>query len=138
VVVKLVTNINTQLQSLSQLQEAQRLQQAVAPAPAATQPSQSFKQVLESKVAESDTGIKISSHAEKRLQSRNIELTPEIMARLKAAMDKAQEKGAKETLMVFDNFSLIVSIKNSTVITAMDKEGMKDNVFTNIDSAVIA
>jgi flagellar operon protein len=60
------------------------------------------------------------------------------MARLKTAMDKAQEKGAKETLMVFDNFSLIVSVKNKTVITAMDKEGMKDNVFTNIDSAVIA
>jgi flagellar operon protein len=136
-VVNVVNNINTQLQTLSQLQEAQRLQQTATPV-ATTSPAQSFKQVLEAKVAESDSGIKISSHAEKRLQSRNIELTPEIMARLKTAMDKAQEKGAKETLMVFDNFSLIVSVKNKTVITAMDKEGMKDNVFTNIDSAVIA
>ncbi len=60
------------------------------------------------------------------------------MEQLNEALAKAKEKGAKETLMIFDNFSLIVSVKNNTVITAMDNTGMKENVFTNIDSAVFA
>ncbi len=130
-----MVNINTQLQKLSQLQEAQKLQKGISKAP--LQPSQSFKQVLETKVAEQEE-VKFSSHAEKRLQSRNIELTPETMQRLKNAIGKAKEKGANETLMVFENFSLIVSVKNNTVITAVDRQSMQENVFTNIDSAVIA
>ena len=65
-------------------------------------------------------------------------MTPDIMQRLKAAMGKAKEKGANSTLMIFDKFSLVVSVKNNTVITAVDKSGMQENVFTNIDSAVFA
>lgn len=127
---------NSQIQKLSQLQEAQRIQQNVANNVASVTPS--FKQVLNGTVAAKDTEIKFSSHAEKRLASRDIELTPEIMQRLKDAVSKAKEKGSNETLMIFDNFSLIVSVKNNTVITAVDKSGMKENVFTNIDSAVFA
>ena len=133
----MVNNVsNSQIQKLSQLQEAQRIQQNVANN--VTPGSPSFKQVLNVTVAAKDTDIKFSSHAEKRLASRDIELTPEIMQRLKDALLKAKEKGSNETLMIFDNFSLIVSVKNSTVITAVDKTGMKENVFTNIDSAVFA
>lgn len=128
---------NSQIQKLSQLQEAQRIQQNVANN-VVTPGTPSFKQVLNDKVAAHDTDIKFSSHAEKRLASRDIELTPEIMQRLKDAVAKAKEKGSNETLMIFDNFSLIVSVKNNTVITAVDKSGMKENVFTNIDSAVFA
>jgi flagellar operon protein len=36
-----------------------------------------------------------------------------------------------------DKAALVVSIKNRTVITAVDPGSLKDNVFTNIDSAVI-
>lgn len=132
----MVTNINSQLQKLSQVQEAQKRQQAVNSVN--TEATTSFKQVLQDKVAEVDGGIKFSAHAEKRLQSRNIEMTPELMSRLQGAVAKAQEKGGKETLMIFDKFSLIVSVKNKTVITAMDNQSMKENVFTNIDSAVFA
>jgi flagellar operon protein len=130
-------NNNSQLQKLSQLQEAQKRQQNIAQTPVATG-TPSFKQVLEGKVAESDTEIRFSAHAEKRLASRDISLTPEIMQRLKDAVAKAKGKGANETLMIFENFSLVVSVKNNTVITAVDKSGMQDNVFTNIDSAVFA
>jgi flagellar operon protein len=134
----MVNNVsNSQIQKLSQLQEAQRIQQNVANI-VVTPDTPSFKQVLNGTVAANDTTIKFSSHAEKRLASRDIELTPEIMQRLKNAVSKAKEKGSNETLMIFDNFSLIVSVKNNTVITAVDKSGMKENVFTNIDSAVFA
>jgi flagellar operon protein len=132
----MVNNINTQLQKLSQVQEAQKRQQAVNSVN--TEATTSFKQVLQEKVADADGSIKFSAHAEKRLQSRNIEITPELMNRLQGAVAKAQEKGGKETLMIFDKFSLIVSVKNKTVITAMDNQSMKENVFTNIDSAVFA
>jgi len=131
----MVNNVNnSQIQKLSQLQEAQKRQQNIAKSTG----TPSFKEVLENKVAQSESPIKFSSHAEKRLQSRDIEMTPDVMNRLSSAVAKAKEKGAQETLMIFENFSLIVSVKNNTVITAMDNSGMRENVFTNIDSAVFA
>ena len=134
----MVNNVsNSQIQKLSQLQEAQRIQQNVANN-VVTPGTPSFKQVLDGAAAAKDTDILFSSHAEKRLASRDIELTPDIMQRLKTAVSKAKDKGSNETLMIFENFSLIVSVKNNTVITAVDKSGMKENVFTNIDSAVFA
>lgn len=132
----MVNNINNnQIQRLGNLQDALKRQQSIAAQPGA---APSFKELLETKVAQSGAGIKFSSHAEKRLQSRDIEFTPQHMQRLGAAVEKARAKGAQETLMVFENFSLIVSVKNNTVITAVDNSGMKENVFTNIDSAVFA
>jgi flagellar operon protein len=130
-----INNVNnSQIQRLSQLQEAEKLKQNIARTPEAP----SFREVLENRVAQNETGIKFSSHAEKRLQSREIEITPQQMTRLKTAVDKARAKGGQETLMIFENFSLIVSVRNNTVITAVDNGGLKDNVFTNIDSAVFA
>jgi flagellar operon protein len=132
----MVNNVNnSQIQRLGNLQEAQKRQQSIAARPGI---APSFKELLETKVAQSESGIKFSSHAEKRLQSRDIEFTAQHMQRLGAAVEKARAKGAQETLMVFENFSLIVSVKNNTVITAVDNSAMKENVFTNIDSAVFA
>jgi flagellar operon protein len=127
---------NSQIQKLSNLQEAQKRQQSISAG--TTGIASSFKDLLETKVAQSETGIKFSSHAEKRMQSRDIQMTAAQMQRLGTAVDKARAKGAQETLMVFENFSLIVSVKNNTVITAVDNSSMKENVFTNIDSAVFA
>ena len=81
--------------------------------------------------------LKISGHAQTRLQSRNIELNPEEWQRVLNGVNKAAAKGAKESLVMVDDKALVVSIKNRTVITAVDKAGLKDNVFTNIDSAVV-
>ena len=131
----MVNNINSQIQKLAQLQEAQQRSQNLQKT---GQGTPSFKQVLNEQVAGKEQDIKFSSHAEKRIQSRNIDMSPDVMNRLQNALGKAREKGANETLMVFENFSLVVSVKNSTVITAVDRAGMQDNVFTNIDSAVIA
>jgi flagellar operon protein len=81
--------------------------------------------------------LKVSGHAQTRLQSRNIELEGEQWQRVMDGVDKAAEKGAKESLVMVDDVALVVSIKNRTVITAVDKANLKENVFTNIDSAVV-
>ena len=81
--------------------------------------------------------LKFSAHALKRLESRQISLSKQDMNQLKEAVNKAEAKGAKESLILMDQMALVVSIKNRTVITAVDNDSLKDNVFTNIDSAVI-
>ena len=82
--------------------------------------------------------MKFSQHAAQRLQTRNINLTPVQMNQLNNAVDKAAQKGARESLILMDkDLALVVSVTNRTVITAMDGASIKDNVFTNIDSAVI-
>jgi len=92
-----------------------------------------FAQLLEKKSGE----LKISAHAATRLKSRNIELTPEVMGKLETAVTKAAEKGARDSLILLRDNAFIVNIPNRTVITAMESGTMKENVFTNIDSAVI-
>lgn len=95
----------------------------------------SFAEILNNQLQSQP--VKFSNHAQQRLKSRNIQLTPGEMEKLQAAVQKARQKGARESLILFDRLALVVSIKNNTVITAVDGESLKENVFTNIDSAVI-
>ncbi|AYB43474.1 TIGR02530 family flagellar biosynthesis protein [Paenibacillus lautus] len=81
--------------------------------------------------------LKISNHAAKRLQQRGIELKGDQLEQIQSAVDKAAAKGSKESLILMKDMALIVNIPNRTVVTAMDGKAMKDNVFTQIDSAVI-
>ncbi|MGV3618330.1 MAG: TIGR02530 family flagellar biosynthesis protein [Fimbriimonas sp.] len=90
-----------------------------------------FRKLLEGQ------GVKVSGHAQTRLESRNIQLGEAEWERVKGGIDKAAAKGAKESLVMVDDVALVVSVKNRTVITAVDRNNLKDNVFTNIDSAVI-
>lgn len=83
------------------------------------------------------SALKFSSHAIDRLKSRGISFDAETLKRIEGAVDKAAQKGSKESLVLTDDSALIVSVKNKTVITAMDRVAMKENVFTNIDSTVI-
>lgn len=96
-----------------------------------------FESIFQKQLAE-QSEIKFSAHALKRLESRQIALGNQEMALLKEAVNKAEAKGAKESLILMDRLALVVSVKNRTVITAVDESSLKDNVFTNIDSAVIA
>ncbi len=82
--------------------------------------------------------LKFSKHAANRLQDRNISLTDEQMARLNLGKQEAGEKGIKDSLILVDQLAFIVNIPNNTVVTAMDQTENKNNVFTNIDGAVIA
>lgn len=94
-----------------------------------------FQQVLSQTIDK----VKFSQHALQRLQTRNIKLGQNDLVKLNAAVDKAAQKGAKESLVFMSNqdLALVVSVKNKTVITAMDRASSQENVFTNIDSAVI-
>jgi flagellar operon protein len=81
--------------------------------------------------------LTFSTHAKKRLFSRNIELTQEEISNLNDAVRKAESKGAKESLILMGDNGFIVSVTNKKVITAVNQNELKENVFTNIDSAVI-
>jgi len=81
--------------------------------------------------------IKFSKHAELRLQSRNINLTQAQKDKIKEAVLKAESKGVRDSLVLMDNLAFVVNVRNRTVITAANNNELKDNVFTNIDGAVI-
>ena len=80
-------------------------------------------------------GIRLSAHAQKRLEG--IDLGAAAADRLKSAVGRAEEKGSRESLILVDDLAFVVSVKNKTVITAVDQGRAKENVFTNIDSVVI-
>lgn len=98
-----------------------------------------FRDVLNQKAHEvqAEDSLKFSKHATGRLADRNIQLTDTQLNRLNEGAQKACAKGIHESLVIVDSLAFIVNIPNSTVITAMDKNDTSDNVFTNIDGAVI-
>lgn len=94
-----------------------------------------FRRVLAERLASAE--VRFSAHAEARLRAAGVRLSPEQQLKLREAVDKAAAKGARESLVLMGDVALIVSVKNRTVITAVEGARMKENVFTNIDSAVI-
>ena len=101
-----------------------------------TNESTNFADILKKQVDKTQTFI-ISNHAAERLNSRNITLDEADMKKINEGINKADAKGARESLIVYKDLALVTSIKNRTVITAMDKNNGGDNVFTNIDSVVL-
>lgn len=99
-----------------------------------TLPAGSFQNILSEQLRPS---LKFSNHAQQRLASRNINLSGEDLKRLEKGIEKVAEKGARDSLVLLDQLALVVSVRNRTVITAVDESSLKENVFTNIDSAVI-
>lgn len=133
----------------------------LAPATPATRPEQpartadgkTFDQILRSKVAQGVSSTpaadeaaaperafttRFSAHAAARLRQRNIDLTDAQLERLDRAIDRAAAKGSKDALVMMDGTAMVVSVRNRTVITALHQDQARENVFTNIDSAVIA
>lgn len=96
--------------------------------------SVAFSEVMHTKA----DALKFSAHARTRMRSRNITLTNEMETKLNDAVCGAARKGSKDTLVLLSNLAFIVNIPNKTVVTAMEGKSVKDNVFTNIDSTVIA
>ena len=96
----------------------------------------SFKEMFSVELA-SDKGLSFSKHASQRLHSRGIEFTDDQLNRVADAVDKASAKGSRETLILTDEAALVVSVENRTVITAFDRDNLREGVVTSIDSAVI-
>jgi flagellar operon protein len=82
--------------------------------------------------------LTFSKHAQERLNSREIQLSISDLAQLQNAVALAEQKGAQDSLVLLRDMAFIVSVKNKTVVTAMDQQSLREHVFTNIDSAVVA
>ena len=82
--------------------------------------------------------VTFSKHAVQRLERRNLPVDQTVMQRLQDGVDRAAGKGARDAVVLVDDTAFVVSVTNRTVVTAVGKDQMKDHVFTNIDSAVIA
>lgn len=95
-----------------------------------------FGQVLE-KIQNNEHNIKFTKHAIERMDNRDMVLNSEEMIKLETAFYKAEDKGVKDALILVGDKAFIASIKNKTIITTLNKEKLIDNVFTNIDGAVI-
>ncbi len=93
----------------------------------------SFNETLESV-----QGVHFSNHALKRLQSREISLDSDNVNRLSDAIDKAEKRGGKSSLVMVDDLAFIVNVQNRTVVTALDTNQRGEGVFTQIDSVVFA
>ncbi len=72
------------------------------------------------------------------MNSRGINFNASQMQRLETAVSQVNAKGGKDSLVMLDDTALVISVKNETVVTVVDRTQLKNNVFTNIDSAVIA
>ena len=96
-------------------------------------PSSDFADIL----ARQQTKVKFSKHANERLRDRQIDLSDQQLAKLDDTVERMAEKGARESLIFMNDMAFVVSVKNRTVITAMDGTSAKENIFTNIDSAAI-
>jgi flagellar operon protein len=104
-----------------------------------------FDRVLESKLETRKAGefsgaqapLKFSAHATQRMNDRKIQLDQETMRKVREAVDRAEVKGVEDTLVLTRDAALIVNVPNRTVVTAMDRQMMQENIFTNIDGAVI-
>jgi len=81
--------------------------------------------------------LKFSAHALNRIKDRSISMDQALRDKLEKAVETASQKGSKESLILSDNAAFIVSVKNKTVITVLDRSQMNGNVFTNIDSTVV-
>ncbi|MDO5383013.1 MAG: TIGR02530 family flagellar biosynthesis protein [Eubacteriales bacterium] len=101
------------------------------------QQKRSIEEVISDSNVQTTGKLKFSKHAGSRLEQRDIQLTDEQMSRLEEGTDKAISKGIKESLVLVDNLAFIVNTQNKTVITAMDQDTSEENIYTNIDGAVV-
>ena len=130
-----MNKISNQFSSIEQITD-QYLKKGSTASAAASELS--FQDILRRKQSvDENSALKFSKHASMRLQSRNIELSSEQKERLETGAEKAEAKGMKESLVIVDSYSFIVNVPSKTVVTAMDQAESEENVYTNIDGAVI-
>jgi len=95
-----------------------------------------FNKILDKQIKKEEC-FTISSHAAQRLNSRNIDFNDDDMKKVNEGINIADSKGAKQSLILYKDMALITSIKNRTVITALDKNESQGKIITNIDSVVM-
>ena len=126
----------SQFLSMNELQE-QYLKKSSNAVNTVTSKGLSFEEIWKQKTGEVNKELRFSKHAANRLADRKLILSEEQLSRLNEGAKKAGEKGIKESLVMVDQLAFIVNVPNNTVITAMDQTQASENIFTNIDGAVI-
>ncbi len=96
--------------------------------------SESFESIFQKELEK----IKFSQHAVRRLEERQIKLSDEDLTKINEAVEKAEQKGSRDSLVMMNSTAFIVNIPNRTIVTALPIETSSENVFTNIDSVVFA
>jgi flagellar operon protein len=122
-----------------------RIDPQTASAPSQVEPAREnvvpFDRVLADKLAPArkpTEPLRFSGHALDRVRQRRIDVGPERLARLHEGVERAAAKGGRDSLVLVDGTAFVVSVTNRTVVTAVDQGHMRKQVFTNIDTAVIA
>lgn len=95
-----------------------------------------FADLLQQK-AEASQSVHFSKHAARRVQERGIDVTDTLLSDLNQAVQKARDKGARDVVIIGESNAFIVNVPNNVVVTTMSGTEMKENIFTNIDSAVL-
>lgn len=126
----------SQFLSMNELQE-QYLKKSPKASQMTNSQGLSFEEIWKQKTGEVNSEIRFSKHASNRLADRNLTLSENQLNRLSEGLKKAGEKGIRESLVMVDQLAFIVNVPSNTVITAMDQVQARENVFTNIDGAVI-
>lgn len=97
-----------------------------------------FKELLNEKLKNStENEVVFSKHASERIRERNIDVDTDVTDRLNQAAEQAKDKGLKNVLVMIDNQAFIINTRNNKVVTALNSDDLKENIFTNIDGAVI-
>ncbi len=94
----------------------------------------SFKELLNEKLNQE---VVFSRHANERIKERNIDISREVTEKLNEAALQAKDKGLKNVLVMIENQAFILSTMNNKIITAVSRDDLIENIFTNIDGAVI-
>ena len=97
----------------------------------------SFASELQSALVPKNDQLIISKHAKLRLEQRGIRIEEDKWQQISEKVNEARKLGVKESLVLLDDAALIVSAKNQTVITAMDRKEAISQIFTNINGTIV-
>jgi flagellar operon protein len=98
-----------------------------------SKPNTSFREVYQQEINE----IKISKHAQKRMDERNIHLSTEQWNKLDLKLNEASQKGIRDSLVIAENAAFVVNANSKTIITALGKDEAQSQIFTNINGAIL-
>ena len=97
---------------------------------------QGFTQHLQQAVESKNSKLTISKHAQIRMDQRNIDIDSVTWSKIESKIQQAKKMGVTESLVLTDNSALVVSTKNNTVITAMNRQEASAQIFTNINGTI--
>jgi flagellar operon protein len=96
-----------------------------------------LEQASQTPISETPKGLHLSTHAMRRLQERNLTIDKDEYQKIQSAIDKLKLKGGQDSLVITSKAAYIVDVPKNTIVTAIDKESIGDNVFTKIDSTIL-